>query len=224
MVFKAVATDIDGTITDESRRINISVIRAFRNLEKKGIKVILISGNVLPVTMGFKIFIGTSGPIVSENGGILMYENRIIKNFEKNDIESAYIEFKKIKPDAERIITDRWRETSIALVPTMDIQSVKNFFIPLGFRVEATGFGIHITHKEQNKFFGLKKAAEILGISTDEIVAFGDSENDVEMVENAGLGIAVKNAWEIVKEKADYITNKKFGNGVVEGLKRLGLI
>ncbi|MGC8662871.1 MAG: phosphoglycolate phosphatase [Thermoplasmata archaeon] len=224
MAFKAVATDIDGTITDESRKITVPIIYALRRLERKGIKVILISGNVLPVTMGFKIFIGTSGPIVSENGGIIMDRNTIYKNFDKNDIESAYSEFKIAYPEAERIITDRWRETSIALIPTMNINDVRNFFIPRNFRVEATGFGIHVTHIEQNKFFGLKKAADLLSIDVNEIIAFGDSENDAEMIENAGYGIAVNNAWEIVKRKADYVTRSKYGNGVIEGLKKLNLI
>jgi len=224
MVFKAVATDIDGTITDDSRKITVPVIYAFRKLEKKGIRIILVSGNVLPVTMGFRIFIGTSGPLVSENGGIIMNENKIYKNFDRGDIEVAYSEFKKYHPEAERIITDRWRETSIALVPAMDIQMVKDFFVKKGYRVEATGFGIHITHKEQNKFFGLKMAAELLSIDTDEIVAFGDSENDSEMVRNSGYGIAVGNAWDVVKKNADYVTRKKYGNGVIEGLRKLNLI
>jgi len=224
MVFRAVATDIDGTITDDSRKITVPVIYAFRRLEKRGIKIILVSGNVLPVTMGFRIFIGISGPIVSENGGIIMHENKIYKNFDKSDIETAYSEFKKVHPEAERIITDRWRETSIALIPSMDISVVKEFFGKKGYRVEATGFGIHVTHMEQNKFFGLKKVAELISIDTDEIVAFGDSENDAVMIENVGYGIAVANAWNVVKEKADYVTKSNYGQGVIEGLKKLNLI
>ncbi len=224
MQFKAVATDIDGTITDASRRIVLPVIGAVRKLEKKNIKVILVSGNVLPVTLGFKIFLGTTGPIISENGGILFYDNRIYKFFDKSDIEEAYIKLKEIMPDAERIFTDRWRETSIVLEKSLDKEKIKAIMEKMGYRVEATGYGIHVTHKEQTKLFGLKKAAELLNIDLDEIVAFGDSENDVDMLRGVGFGIAVGNAWEITKQNAKLVTEKKFGYGFVEGLKKLKMI
>ncbi|MEM4142421.1 MAG: HAD hydrolase family protein, partial [Thermoplasmata archaeon] len=82
----------------------------------------------------------------------------------------------------------------------------------------------HIMHKEQNKLFGLKKISEMISIDLDEIMAFGDSENDVEMIKNAGIGIAVSNAWNIVKENADYITRKKYGHGVIEALKKYKIL
>ncbi|MEM0098356.1 MAG: phosphoglycolate phosphatase [Thermoplasmata archaeon] len=223
MVIKAIATDIDGTITNNRREITVEVIYAFRKLEKKNIKVILVSGNVLPVTMGFRIFLGTSGPLISENGGIVL-NDKIYKYFDKKDIEDAFLNFKKIYPKAERILTDRWRETSITLVPETDLKIAKEFFSNLNYNVQATGFGIHIMHKEQNKLFGLKKISEMISIDLDEIMAFGDSENDVEMIKNAGIGIAVSNAWNIVKENADYITRKKYGHGVIEALKKYKIL
>jgi phosphoglycolate phosphatase (TIGR01487 family) len=223
MKIRAIATDIDGTITNEKREITVDIIHAFRRIEKKGIKIILVSGNVIPVTLGFRIFLGISGPIVSENGGIILHD-KIYKYFDKADIEIEYIKFKEKYPEAERIITDRWRETSITLVPGMDISKVKEFFIPLGFNVQATGFGIHIMHRGQNKLFGLKKVLEMLEIDLEEIIAFGDSENDIEMIKNAGLGIAVSNAWDIVKNNADYITKRKYGYGVIEALKKFKVL
>ncbi|MFP3256124.1 MAG: phosphoglycolate phosphatase [Thermoplasmata archaeon] len=222
-MIKAVATDIDGTITNEKRQITVDVIYAFRKIEKKGIKVILVSGNVLPVTMGFKIFIGTTGPIISENGGMVLHD-KIYKYFDKADIEKEYLRFKEKYPEAERIITDRWRETSITLIPSMDIKSAREFFVPLGYNVQATGFGIHIMHKEQNKLFGLKKVSEMLSIDLEEIMAFGDSENDLEMLKNVGIGVAVSNAWNVVKENADYVTKRNYGYGVIEALKKYKII
>ncbi len=224
MQFKAVATDIDGTITDADRKIVTPVIGAVRKLERRNVKVILVSGNVLPVTLGFKIFLGTTGPIISENGGMLFYENRIYKYFDKSDIEEAYKKLKEIMPNAERIFTDRWRETSIVLDKSLDKERIKEIMEGMGFRVEATGYGIHVTHREQTKLFGLKKAAELLNIDLDEIVAFGDSENDVDMLKGVGFGIAVNNAWEITKKNAKMVTEKKYGYGFVEGLKKLKMI
>ncbi|WP_300370897.1 Cof-type HAD-IIB family hydrolase [Brachyspira sp.] len=52
-------------------------------------------------------------------------------------------------------------------------------------------------------------------IKREEVIAFGDNYNDIEMIEYAGIGVAVKNAEEEVKRKADYIclTNNEDGVG-----------
>ncbi len=224
MNIKAVATDIDGTLTNDKRIIPIQVISALRKLENKGIKVMLVSGNTLPVALGMKILIGLSGPVIGENGGIIFYNNNIYKYFDKDDIEKEFENFKTLNPDVKRIYTDRWRETSIAIVPDYNVKKVKDYFIPKGYRVEYTGFGIHISHIEQNKYFGVKKASELLNIDCSEILAIGDSENDIDMVKNCGFGASVGNAIEELKKVSKYISKRKYGYGVVEILKDLNLI
>lgn len=66
-----VAIDIDGTITDENKLLDGEAINALRRLEKAGIPVILSTGNVRAITYGLWRFIGLSGPICCENGGVL---------------------------------------------------------------------------------------------------------------------------------------------------------
>jgi phosphoglycolate phosphatase (TIGR01487 family) len=224
IMIRVIATDIDGTITDLQRRINLDVIDAFRKVEEKGIRIILVSGNVLPVTLAYKTFIGTSGPVIAENGGILLFSNQIYKYFEIEPILEIYRYLLKYMPEAKRILTDRWRETSIALDASLDIQKIKNILSNFNVRIEATGYGIHITAKEQNKFFGLQKALELMKISPEEVLAFGDSDNDVDMIKNVGVGVAVGNAFEIVKKNAKMVAEKNGGEGVVETLKILGII
>jgi len=57
-----------------------------------------------------------------------------------------------------------------------------------------------------SKAYALQKLAESLGIKRNEIVAIGDQLNDLELIEYAGLGIAVANAEDALKEKADVVT------------------
>ena len=57
-----------------------------------------------------------------------------------------------------------------------------------------------------SKAYALKKLSESLGIKKDEIVAIGDQLNDLELLEYAGLGVAVANAEDALKEKADMVT------------------
>lgn len=57
-----------------------------------------------------------------------------------------------------------------------------------------------------NKGFGMEKLAEHFGTKVENIVAFGDDSNDIEMLKAAGVGVAMKNARDTVKEIADYVS------------------
>ena len=57
------------------------------------------------------------------------------------------------------------------------------------------------------KAYALQKLSESLGIKRKEIAAIGDQHNDIDLIEYAGLGIAVANAEDALKEKADIVTN-----------------
>lgn len=69
-----------------------------------------------------------------------------------------------------------------------------------------------------SKGAALRKVSEITGVPLSDIAAFGDSNNDVEMLRAAGLGVAVGNALANVKAAADYVAAADFGLGVAEGL------
>lgn len=75
-------------------------------------------------------------------------------------------------------------------------------------------FFLEITDNKASKGAAMLEVARRYGISADEVVAIGDSENDLSMIRSAGLGIAVANAAEKVKREADYITCSNNENGV----------
>jgi len=54
-----------------------------------------------------------------------------------------------------------------------------------------------------SKATGLKKVAQILNVSMENVIAFGDGDNDVEMLAEAGIGVAVANATQLAKDNAD---------------------
>lgn len=60
-----------------------------------------------------------------------------------------------------------------------------------------------------------------LGVDIGQTIAFGDGENDLQMLEKAGIAVAMENAFPRVKEKADIITKLNNDNGVCEILKLL---
>ena len=69
-MLKAVLTDIDGTITDSSRRINTGAINTIRFLVNDGIEVVLASGNTSCFMDALCKMIGTHGTFIAENGGV----------------------------------------------------------------------------------------------------------------------------------------------------------
>lgn len=69
-------------------------------------------------------------------------------------------------------------------------------------------FYLEVLHKEASKGLALKHLAHYYKIQPEEIVAVGDSYNDMTMIEYAGMGICVKNGREAVKQQANYVTSK----------------
>jgi Cof subfamily protein (haloacid dehalogenase superfamily) len=69
------------------------------------------------------------------------------------------------------------------------------------------------------KAAGLQFVAKHLGFSRERTVAFGDGENDIELVDWAGFGVAVDNANELVKERADFVCPSVTDEGVAQVLE-----
>ncbi|MBR2706972.1 MAG: HAD family hydrolase [Mogibacterium sp.] len=62
-----------------------------------------------------------------------------------------------------------------------------------------------------------------LGISADELMCCGDAPNDMAMVEMAGIGVAVANAWGGLKDHADWITGSNDDNGIAMAIDKFVL-
>lgn len=57
-----------------------------------------------------------------------------------------------------------------------------------------------------NKATGLAAALKELGLSLHNVIGIGDAENDHTFLRTVGLGVAVANAYEVVKQSADWVT------------------
>lgn len=78
--------------------------------------------------------------------------------------------------------------------------------------------------KGYNKGTGMKWMCRELGVERFDTYAFGDSENDLDMLRFAGVGIAMGNGVMAAKEAADYVTRPITEHGIYTGLKEFGLI
>jgi len=80
---------------------------------------------------------------------------------------------------------------------------------------------VEINNKGVSKGKAVKALADYYGFKRNEIVCIGDNENDISMIEYAGLGVAMGNAIEPVKKLADYITDTNKDNGVAKAIKKI---
>ena len=78
---------------------------------------------------------------------------------------------------------------------------------------------IEIFNKGVSKYVGINKVMELEDISNDNVIAFGDGLNDVDMIKLSGTGVAMGNALNSVKKVSDYITISHNNDGVVYFLK-----
>lgn len=86
----------------------------------------------------------------------------------------------------------------------------------LGNNIEMNAPGV-------DKGEGLLKLGALLGISREEIMACGDGENDLAMIQKAGVGVAMANAVKAVRDAADYVTASNQEEGVARAIERIVL-
>ncbi len=220
---KALAVDIDGTLADDSRRVNLGAVAALRKVQDSGVPVMLASGNVLPIAYALSNYLGLTGPIIAENGGIVCHKQKIWRLSDPAEPLKAY-EHLRTKMQAERLFTDQWRETEVGLKREVSLEKVKEILKGWDVEVETTGWAVHIMRKGMNKFVGVRKGCELLEISVKDVAAIGDSDNDEMMIRECGWGIAVGNAFEGTRKAASFVAKGRNGEGVVEGLEWLRLL
>lgn len=137
-------------------------------------------------------------------------ENKININLVENSIEfikKNNIEVYKIvimDDDIERINNIR-KELSV----------YKNIEI-----VSSWQGSLDIMYKGVSKGKALKELCNIYGINKEEVIAIGDNENDLSMLEFAGTSVAMGNGIDLVKEYADFVTETNDNNGVAKAIEK----
>lgn len=84
-----------------------------------------------------------------------------------------------------------------------------------------TGCTIDVTPPDIDKGVGLMHLAAHLNISQDEILAFGDGDNDVAMLKYAGTSVAMSNAIDEVKNAASFVTDSCDNDGIAKAINKL---
>lgn len=79
---------------------------------------------------------------------------------------------------------------------------------------------VQIMNRQATKWNGIQRMLAATGVSPEQTVYFGDDNDDIMSIKNCGIGVAVKNAIEAVKEAADEITESNDEDGVAKWIER----
>lgn len=224
-MLKALLTDIDGTITDPSRRVNTGAIEMMRSLAEKGVEVVLASGNTSCFMDGLCRVIGTKGTFIAENGGVFRVgfagtlHLKGDQSICKKALETVQTYYREQGKEIT-LLSPTYRFTDLAFARTVPSAEVKEILKNHPVQVIDTGYAIHLQAPGIDKGTALEALAEEMGLQPSDFLAIGDSVNDIHMLRTAGVGITVANAHPDTKAAAEFISEKEYGDGFVEAVSR----
>jgi Cof subfamily protein (haloacid dehalogenase superfamily) len=246
-MYRIVFLDIDGTILSSDGKLDSGLIPTLEKLKRKGVLVGLATGRSLVGSklygqqLGCALFVTYQGSLVYDHD-IMIYENRIPCHtaFElcSQTLEwgKTYVHF---SGDTSRSNHSTHHIEHLLPKATLcDISETKQDAHRLSLyvepeqrrKLESTLFSSAVSFDEEDrlevfpsgsKWSGILPLIQKYGISEQEVVTIGNGMNDIEMLEAAGLGIAMDNAPKAVKQAANWVTKSNDYDGVSHALKAI---
>lgn len=244
---KAIILDLDGTLLHTDKSISPRTLKVIEQCKNAGILVIVATARFWFKAVKYLEMIRPDYAILAD--GTQIYRNdEMICGFAMSEqsVNGVIQALKKQKPFGEFVasvgkellcsasgISEQWRR-SYAFVETLDQPVFKIAAILESAEVAETlaedyecrlysyrdenlyGF----TAKEAGKYQAVCTLSEILRIDLQDIIAFGDDENDYEILKYCGTGVAMANAIPQIQEVADEITDSNDEDGVAVYLER----
>lgn len=110
-------------------------------------------------------------------------------------------------------------------IDVLEVSHMSKKKIKMGTKEISVGyFYTEISSKNVDKWYAIEEIMKKEKINKDEVISFGDNNNDILMIKNAGLGIAMGHSNEQVKKVAKFVTKTNDEDGVAEALKDIMLL
>ncbi len=244
MKYKALFVDVDGTIVPNySKGVpSPKVTKAIAKARKK-LHVGVVTGRPIAFLHGIFDHLQLEGPSILLGGAQIVdsVSRKILweQAVEKKDIGNI---IKIVSHFAKRIIiNDEGEEKNFKkseyyknplgfYVPSLPMKEADALIaavshIPTISAIKMISWhdsqiDVGISHASATKAHGIVKAAELLGISTEEIIGIGDGYNDFPLLMAAGLKVAMGNAIEDLKAIADYVAPTVDEDGVADVIEK----
>ncbi|MEM2082395.1 MAG: HAD-IIB family hydrolase, partial [Candidatus Bathyarchaeia archaeon] len=211
----AVVADYDRTLSDAELQPSPEALEALAQLKRRrGWRIIIASGRPVGFFLRHERVLTLADAIVAENGAVIHIPrdggtvilgsedlSRLKEALSKLGVPfEAFDAILSIDRGAEGIVKRAIAETGVEVEVEYNVDTL--MILPKGV----------------DKLRGVRMALGLLG-AEGGFIAFGDGENDAELIGDADFGVAVANAAEEAKAKADYVTNRPYGEGVAEFIR-----
>jgi len=248
MSIKMVVTDLDGTLLRDDKTVSERSMAALRRCREAGIRVMYATGRggsaerLAPegyfdgrtINNGAYIYDGDTlvfehtipcdiarpvlltcdrrGIKISTNWGYKKYSNFVMSDIWPEVTNFEIIDFAQHELDAEELLICDLSPDGAAYINSILPEEL--YMVYLRDR-----FG-QVMHRDATKGKAVAALARHWGIQRSEIVAFGDDMNDVDMLEYAGIGIAMGNSVDDVKAAADHVCLRNEEDGLAVWLEK----
>lgn len=236
---KMIALDMDGTLLDDKKNITSATRNQILKAHESGIPIVLCTGRPMNKCDTYVKDLNLNTYLVTCNGGqVYSNEHAVIAEhlLASDTLADLYYSAQNLGMDTWVISTDepyfndlpenhkelQWLKFSChhkdeAILDEM-IQKLKYVN---GVEISnASPINIEVNPVGVNKAMALELVCDRLGISMRNVMAVGDSLNDVTMIQKAEIGVAMKNAQEVVKQAADDVTDTNNKDGVGKAINK----
>jgi phosphoglycolate phosphatase (TIGR01487 family) len=213
--------DIDGTMTRPDDSVDP---RFFDVLPDWDAPVVVATGKSFPYPVSLCHFMCIEQNVIAENGGVVLSGGDVTLNGNGEAARRVAQEYVEAGYDlgwGPSDLTNRWRETEIAVARDQPLGPLEEIAAEHGLEVVDTGFAYHVKSPSIEKGIGLKSVAPLLGREPAEFVAIGDSENDVSTFGVAGESYAVANADAKARDAADVVLDESYSEATLSVLDEL---
>ncbi len=216
MRYFVLATDYDGTLAEHSQ-VSEKTLSGLKRLRESGRKLILVTGRHLDDICNIFSQIDWFDCIVAENGAVLYFpatkEEQLLGD-RPPEIFIEALQKRNVDIGVGRVIVSTWEPNE-----TVVLEVIRDLGLEL--QVVFNKGAVMVLPSGINKASGLLAALTQMNLSPHNVVAIGDAENDHAFLNLCEISVAVENALPMLKEKADWITQKDHGDGVIEVIDQM---
>src|SRR3954469_18427156 len=212
MRYLALATDYDGTLAADGR-VSAATLDALARLRESGRRLLLVTGremrDLVQVFPELEIF----DRIVAENGALLYDPKTKEEKLLCEPPPAAFVERLRAQ-GVTPLSVGRAIVATVTPNETAVLDAIKELGLEL--HVIFNKGAVMVLPSGMNKRVGLEAALKELQLSPHNVVGVGDAENDHAFLSVCECGVAVANALETLKQRADFVTHAARGDGVRE--------
>ncbi|PAV30993.1 phosphoglycolate phosphatase [Virgibacillus profundi] len=239
---KLIALDMDGTLLNSEHEVSAHTREVIAKALKKDIHVVLSTGRGFKTCYPYAESLKLTSYLVTTNGGEIWTIDK--KLLDQHLMETATIE--KLWTMGREIGVNMWMISTDSVFRN---EAPDNFYDHKWLKFGCESFdktkldqmikelshfeGLELTNslptnveanpKGVSKAKALKFVCKEIGITMNQVMAVGDSLNDIKMIQDSGVGVAMGNAQEAIKNAADFTTETNNNDGVAMAIERFAL-